>query len=263
MRKFALCLALVLLAPACSSGPLQVQDKHTIARTRSDSPVEGRPTLGMPITIAGQGTVLVPYSIETTKGFFEADDPYSRGGVSALSRSSMSFDSMSYAPGMPRAWLTDVRWHNVMFHDMKTGEDWPLLSQRGVISQWGVFFKPPPKDQPWVSRALLFVAVLDDTNHDGSLNDQDARIAILTDADGRHPRVVTPRDAQVWSARYDDQNDTIYFMVASDTNHDGRFTFDDVAVPYACAANSQPPASPLISDAALRRAEQLLSGKNP
>jgi hypothetical protein len=253
----ALCLSLSLLSALAGCYTSHASyDQHTISSTSATGQVAGRPTLGQPIPVPGQPTVLVPFAVESEKGLFEKDDPYLRGGVQQ--------QRLSYLTSVetPRSYTSgSVRWHNAIIHDPKTGEEWPILDRRGIIGQWEVFGKPAKQDQPFVSRAILFIAVLDDTNHDGLLDDRDARVAILTDADGRHPRIVSPANAQVWDASYDAEHDTIFLRVATDSNGDGRFTFEDEALPYALAADATTPAKPVITAATLDRVKQWLTDK--
>jgi hypothetical protein len=250
MRTLLALLAVALLS-GCYAGSYS-HDTHTLAPTGSSGGVEGRPTLGMPQPIPGQHTILIPFAVESTKGLFEKDDPYAAGGVSqyAARKSLATYDRYTGLGG-------SVRWHNAILRDLKTGEEWTILDRRGVIGQWQVLAIPPKPDQPLVSRALLFIAVTDDTNHDGALDDRDARIAILTDADGRHPRAISPPAAQVWSADYDPANDLVYLKVVTDTSGDGKFTFDDIVVPYA-AGLSDKSATPVVSEESRRRVESLL-----
>jgi hypothetical protein len=250
-------VALVLLAllPACASE--QRRDPHTFAFTNTKGGVEGRPTLGQPIPIPGQPTLLVPFAVESEKGLFESRDPYSRGRYGthdAVMRAATSLSVSAPSAG----WSSEVRWHNALFRDLKTGEQWPLLTTRGIVSRWQVLGVQPKHDEPFQTRALLFIAVLADTNKDCLLDDLDARVAILTDADGRHPRAITPPDAQVWSATYDPEKDLIFLQVVRDTNGDGKFNFDDLATPCMIGAKGDGPAQAVISDEARASVERLL-----
>jgi hypothetical protein len=121
-----------------------------------------------------------------------------------------------------------------------------------------VVWIPPHKEKPFVATFLLFIATTEDTNHDGMLNNLDARVAILTDASGRHPRVITPPDAQVWTTTYDTENDKLYLLVVADTNGDGKFDFNDAPVPYVCDPSGNGPATPVVSEALLKRVEGML-----
>lgn len=256
MRAEPLALCCLALLGACTSTPRY--DPNTISQTTTERPVEGRPTFGEPIAIPGQTTVLVPFSVETHKSLFQDNDPYTRGGMLAGGMTnSVRYDTWASAGH-------GTRWHNVVFRDLANGEAWPLLTQRGIISEYQMLMLPQQQIQPNVyepplSRAVVFIAVVEDSNSDGLLNDLDARVAILTDADGRRPRIVTPGDAQVWGARFNSDLDTIFFQVATDTSGDGEFTFDDVAMPYAIAADGRGIAEPVLSDATRRAVESILT----
>ena len=255
MRALIAAIPLLILASCATYPP---RDTHTISQTGASGQVEGRPTLGQPISIPGHPVVIIPFAVESQKGLFQKDDPYRRGGVDYAA-------SYSYLASVSKVGYRstgEVRWHNAILHDLKTGQEWPILDRRGLIGRWEIFGKPPKKDEPFVSRAILFTAVLEDTNHDGLLDDRDARVAVLTDADGRNPRMVSPPDAQVWEASYDPDNDTIFLRVAADTNHDGKFTYDDEALPYTLAPGSTTPATPLIASPTLERVKRWLIDKD-
>ncbi len=258
--QVACLLTTALLIQGCGTYQYRPQDPRTISKTTSDGPVEGRPTLGHALPIPGQKTVLVPFAVESTKGLFERDDPYDRSGVSydhAYAR------TVSVSEAQRFGHAGSVRWHNAIVRDLNTGEQWPILGRRGVIGQWQVIPIQPDPNKPPVSRALVFVAVLDDTNRDGLLDDRDARVAILTDADGRNPRVVTPADAHVWATLYDPSQDNLYFQVARDITGDGQVTVTDAAAPYMIAAGASGLAQRVISEESVLRLEQMLGVPTP
>lgn len=251
--KPLIALVVTVLLAGCTYGGRSA-DTHTISRTETDKPIEGRPALGMPIPIPGRTTVLVPFAIESEKGLFERDDPYARGGVSG---------------GHPRAlrvapsgtWGGDVRWHNAIFRDLKSGDEWAVLNERGVIGQWQLLAVSSPDGREVSSRGVVFIAVIDDTNKDGLLDDLDARVAIITRADGRDPRRVTPPDTQVWDVEYDSASDLVFLRVASDTDRDGRFTYRDVAVPYVVGPAWESGAEAVVSPQTLEHAHGLLGAQ--
>lgn len=106
--------------------------------------------------------------------------------------------------------------------------------------------------------ALLFIAVLNDTNRSGEMDNLDARVAIATGPAGENSLVISPANAQVWSMSYDDEKKVVLMTVAYDTNTDGRFDFNDVAVPYVWKLGSPEPAKPLIQDSVRTQVESLL-----
>jgi hypothetical protein len=252
MRAFVLAVLSAAVLQGChhSSGI----DPRTVATTTATGEIEGRPTLGLPTPIPGQQSLLIPFAVENTKGLFEDDDPYTRGGVDydcSPRTSSISHQGAGFGGS--------VRWHNAIVRDLKTGEQWPILNRRGIIGQWQALTFQRRPDAPWETRAILFIAVLEDTNKDGLLDDRDSRQVILADADGRNARLVTAPDAQVWSTQFDAERDTLYLQVATDTNADGAFTRDDAALPHMLALASQDSASPIISGDLITRVRSLLS----
>jgi hypothetical protein len=259
----ALALLPFILLSACSSSHPR-PDPHTITVTTTNTSLAGRTTLGMPIALRGRSTVVIPFAIESEKDLFQTRDPYSAGRWSASPVGTFSnslgltttLSEGDYASSIPGGGV--VRWHNAILHDLSSGEEWPILDTRGVISSWTVFnVRGPGIDDHYQAHAIVFLATIADTNHDGLLNDLDARVAILTDGDGRHPRIVTPADAQVSSVAYDAERDQVFLMVIADTNHDRVFDFNDAPVPYLVKANGAA-ATPVVSPEMLRRVESLL-----
>lgn len=251
----ALALSAAALSGCYPGSNVQYETGPTISKTAAQGPVEGRPSLSMPITLPGQSTCIVPFAIESRKGWFQDDDPFTRGGYAASPYPRRSSELVS-----PLAWSIggSGRWHNALGRDLKTGEEWPILTTRGVISRYEAFIRRDrPEDAP-VCVALVFIATVADSNADGSLDDRDASVAIVADGDGRRPRPVTPPRAQVWSSAFDPRLGLIYLYVVSDTNGDGQYTPDDSPMPYVLDPRGDVPANPLISGESRDRVEGLL-----
>ncbi len=243
-------LALAALATTGCQSPTISRDPTTISETRTTGVVEGRPTFQMPISIPMVEVVMVPFALQSTKGLFEDSDPFTRGGIHAPA--AYATRSMPSSPSG-----NEVRWHNVLFRDLRTGEEWPLLSERGIIGRWQMFGRVAKPSDTWIVNALVFIAVIEDTNRDGSMDDRDARVAILTDATGRNARVVSPRDGQVWNVSDGGWLDVMHLQVAHDTNRNGLFDFNDIAQPYSVWLN-EGMARPTVSPDLQRKAESLL-----
>lgn len=243
------CLFAALLT-ACETQGRRVDSRGpTISQTGAMGVVDGRPRFADPITLDGSSTILIPFVMESSKGPFDDEDPYTRGGEPLASRARSSevassgyFDSLAPYPN-----FRSVRWHNAVCKDTMSNVEWTILSERGVIGAWYRF-----------ANAMMFIAVLDDTNNDGKLNDLDARVAIFTERDGRNPRIVTPRNAQVWSLSFDSTADRFNFIIAEDTNKDRRFTKLDVSSPWSLARTSNTEAVPLISSETREKVQSLL-----
>jgi hypothetical protein len=237
-------------------------NQETIASTPTAGHLEGHPVLGMPIEIPGTKAAIVPLTMQSQKGLFADDDPYTRGGMASYSsRSSvmtpatMSADAASVPPGRWIAWNApaEVRWHNVIA-TAEGAKDELVLDKRGVIGRWQMFGAYDQTGQKFDVRGILFIAVVADTNGDKALDNLDARVAIVTTETGRHPHIISPPDAQVWSAAYSLERNVVYLEVVKDTNGDGKFQYDDDPVPYEWKVGSDGPAVPLLSEEAVRRA---------
>lgn len=247
--------------------------RETIAQTPVIAGVDGHPIVSMPIIIDGWSTVLVPLAMTSSKGLFEKDDPFAKGGLASyagnsmgkypsadLARTEYSYRSADLEP-RPTSWNTssDVRWHNIMARD-SSNKEWLLLDRRGVIGTWNQFGVAIRRENVVTIECFgaLVIAVVDDSNHDGNLNDLDARVAIVTDKHGLNPRQISPADAQVWEAIYDLQTNAIYLEVVKDTTKDGYFGHDDDSMIYVWTRGSTEPAKPIVSDDTLKRALDLL-----
>jgi hypothetical protein len=251
-----LCLVAIGGLAGCQSTAMETR-APTIAKTSAQGAVEGRPSLSMPIQLPGHSTCVIPFAIEDRKGWFDDRDPFTRGGYAAdagyrYSSSLASVNAALYSQG------GSSRWHNAIVRDMKNGEEWTVLEKRGVISRYEAFVRPGTETEPPVSIGLVFIATVEDTNKDGSLDDRDASVAVVAEGDGRRPRIVTPARAQVWSTSYDGRLGVIYLYVVEDTDGDGQYTPMDAPMPYVFDPHGNGPAVRLVSEDAAVRVERLL-----
>lgn len=242
-------VVLVFGLTACGSGRASRVDDHELVETKARGVLKGRPTIAMPIPLPGQNTHLIPFSMEERKGLFDDDDAYDRAWSRAPRSSPWHQGS---------TWQQSVRWHNAILQDKATGEEWLVLNHRGVISEWFSFGRPPEPEAPARCERNIFIATVEDTNGDGVLNNLDATVAIVAEGDGRRPRIVSPKGAQIWNVTYDFETRLVYFYVVPDTNNDGLYSSLDVSRPYVFDAKSEGPARPILSETIMARAEALL-----
>ncbi|MBX3359224.1 MAG: hypothetical protein KF745_12445 [Phycisphaeraceae bacterium] len=234
------------------------RNTETIVPTPAAGQLGGHPVFGMPIPITGTTAVLVPLSVMSQKGIFQDDDPYTRGGMESGSGAMYRMSSET-AASVSRDWnsSTEVRWHNAIACRVDGGQN-AVLDGRGVIGRWQIFGVYNTEEKVWKPGGLVFVAVIADTNNDKALDNLDARVAIVTDAEGRNPRVISPRDAQVRSVVFNSARGSLLMDVVKDTNRDGRFGYDDDPVPYEWKLGSDGPATPLLSDEVVQKATSQL-----
>lgn len=227
-------------------------DPYSIVATTTMGALEGRPTLSMPIPIPGQDTVLIPFSIEAPKRLGQDRDPYTRGGYAQETYRNTPWQSVTSSGG-------PVRWHNAIVRVEGSGEEWLILDRRGIIGFWQTMTQPAP-DRSTAGRvdALVFIATVEDSNNDNMLNDRDATVAIMTDANGRNPRTVTPPGTQVWNVTYDAASQRILMYVVRDTSGNKRFGPEDVAVPHVLAIGESE-SRPIVSDSAIERARAIMN----
>ncbi len=196
---------------------------HTFAETRTDQEVEGRPTFGTPVPILGTSSRLVPFSRETKLGWFSDRDNFREGG--ALFFNDGGRESV---PGQRQT--SSVRWHNAVVHDLRTGEQWTLLEQRGIISRF--WLRVDWADERASHNGHVFGVTVTDSNGDGKLDDYDPIRALATDRDGRNPRFITPEGTRLADVHYDGQEDLAYLMVSEDADGDGEFSTEEAPRPY-------------------------------
>ena len=233
--------SLVSLLAACRSShrPTNAPPTPTISQTDVDRPVEGRPRWLMPIRRADGDAMIIPFAVESQKSLFEIDDPYRRDNtMSARNADYYNYidqsaaASTSSAPAartiyVERYVMRDVRWHNALLRS-NAGESL-VLNQRGIIGNWGLLRRDSATND---FIGFLFIAVVNDTNRDGQLDNRDARQLMATDATGLNPRVISPANAQAGELLWDATNGVLYFIVRHDRDNDGKFTPMDVSEPF-------------------------------
>lgn len=250
--RTAAALAMLMLLPACG-GAGRATDSYTIASTPSTAPVGGRATLDMAIPIPGADACIIPFAVESTKGWFDDRDPFTRGGRAT----SLVAESRSMASRL-RALSQPSRWHNAILKRFTDGHTVQVLDRRGVISRYSFFGHYNPHDE-FVADWIIFIATTDDTNADGLLNDRDASRAIIASADGSVLFPVTPADGQVWGITQGDVGTRFYFRVGHDTDGDHWFNEADTATIYTWTpASGTEPAQPAVDADAVGALERLL-----
>ncbi|MDX9911511.1 MAG: hypothetical protein RBS39_06750 [Phycisphaerales bacterium] len=217
-----------------------------ISNTNTDRPLEGDAVFGMPITIPGERVVIVPFVVEEQKYLFEDRDPYTRGGYASA--------RMVTAAPLERR----VRWHNAVFHDLASGEQWPLLQRRGVVASMAMLGAYNVQDREPETHGLCFIATMEDTDDNKVLNDRDAAVAIVTDAQGRGARMVMPANVQILSQRYDPTLRALFFDVLRDTNANGTFDNGDLSEPWVYELGSDGPAHAIVGSAMEERVRGLV-----
>lgn len=248
------CAAFSLVFSGCLSSSHR-NDPHTIVPTFTEGAVVGRATLEMPVSIPTSSLVLVPFSLESQKGWFESNDPFVR-----MNRVGATSDSVGLSNHRSHSWNCEgVRWHNVLIRDMQTDTQWSLLEQRGVISWWGMFGTLPksPTDT-FVPSSIVFLATTQDTNRNNALDAGDARVAIVLHPRLGTQRLVTPSTGTVTEVAHDPLHNTLYFMVRSDTDNNGAFTFKDEQTIYYVSEQGSGESKKLVDDAAIARVRSFL-----
>lgn len=271
----------VMLTGCASQRPTDPRkDDRTISPTVMDKPIEGQAKWGEPLPMVLGSVLLTPLTMVSDQGWLEEKDPFGSqvgrfelpanwspigyGGNSAGLTRTLTPDSprgSSVAAFSGSLWK--VRWHNAAIRNLTTGEEWLVLDRRGVISAMMPIDRTDYGDSRTAPIAspvsMAFLATVDDTDGDGELTQRDARVAMMTDADGRNPRVITPPSMQVVGMRISSESGLAVLFVRRDSNGDKRFDVGDDSEPYVVDLRSTDrTAKPLVSDEAKRKAEGLL-----
>ncbi|MEZ6020036.1 MAG: hypothetical protein R3F17_08015 [Planctomycetota bacterium] len=111
-----------------------------------------------------------------------------------------------------------------------TGDTNTLLDHRAFISR--VWFVQSVYEGSRETRAVLFAVTETDTSGDGELDNLDATVVWMTDAEGRNGQVVTPADGQLDSIHLYGEAERLIFMVRMDTDGDHKYKDGEPLVPY-------------------------------
>ncbi len=255
--------ALACLLPAlsgCAAGPYEkaeleaIPSGFAIVPTPAEGALRGYPAYGTPISIPGQATEIIPYVRTEREWWFRDSDAFDEGGLSNLSSGHSRGDLPAAVP---------VRWHNAVVRVQETGEQWPLLNFRGVISHVWIPAEVPAQyqgDEPPAPRALLFAVTFQDTNGDGLLDDCDGAQLLMTDANGRNPRVVTPSGTHLDRVTEGGPKGAVVVHLREDRNGDGLFESQEIPVPYLLRLGGEDVAERFINADIDSAIEALLEG---
>lgn len=210
------------------------------AAMKTDGEIGGLLTYGAPYRLPGQTSWISSFTVTNSRSLFRDSNPFSEGGLASKGR---YFDDGAAQP--TRLHSVPIGWHNAVFVDRASGEEWPLLSERGFLSKWWILLEPVPKE--WkdeegykqASKALLFAATLVDSNGDGRLNDRDASTAVMTKGDGREARAVTPAGTQLSSVGFLADENALAFALRLDEDGDGVFEESDPVRLYLLSLDGQ------------------------
>jgi hypothetical protein len=268
--------AVVLLASAGGcyanrtvAGPIGRQpasNDYVLSRTPAEGrgPIEGEARWLQAATLPWNNVSMTPMVFETRKTLFSKDDAF-RASKDTLDRGLYERTSWEH-DGID--WLSplEVRWHNVSFDDVQASIGGPssrlLLNSRGIITAWQVF--GPTRDlerkRKYVKQELrplgiAFYVTQHDHSRDGWLDNRDGRQLLITDHDGANPRFVTPKDASVESAVFNQELQALVISLRLDSNNDGTFDATDSAQQVMVTAPYTDMARPMNAQGARRAAE--------
>lgn len=209
-------------------GSRPVAQSRVPAAMKTGGEIDGQLTYGSPYRLPGQTSWISSFTVTKSRSLFRDSNPFSEGG---LASKGAHYDDGTAPPERLRS--APIGWHNAIFVDRASGEEWPLLKERGFLSKWWMLLEPVPQEwkdgEPYVqaSSALLFAATLVDSNGDGRLDDRDASTAVMTAGDGRGARPVTPPGTQLSSIGYLAGENALAFSLRLDEDGDGEFEESD------------------------------------
>jgi hypothetical protein len=222
MKTKIICLtAIILIAfTACLSKSKKDKNTDKPRLKKSDALITGNPIdYGMDnIIIFPVGSVYRPV---------EADDGRRDNDVKKMNsfKDNISFilnnHSSQYDRNAQREFINndenkfDIR--NILFHDLKTGKSFPLLTDTLHILSFAMHkeFRKP---------LIFYRIVKDDYNKDSIFNSQDAVILYISDIYGRGLMQVSPSTEQFVDYTYYGQTNTILIKSIIDSDKDKRFT---------------------------------------
>lgn len=120
------------------------------------------------------------------------------------------------------------RTFNIVIRNTNSGEERLLSEQPGQVeSLKGPSEKCKGGEGDMPCKYLLWVLRSVDTNKDGTINQDDASTAYISNLDGTELRPVTPPAATVVSSSWLPKSNRLVFQLRFDTNKDGKFTEED------------------------------------
>lgn len=267
-RNLLLAAALFSSTTLFSGCRAAAERPHVRADVRVDRPTEGRPTLGMPISVPGQDLQVVPFTMDRAMTW--AEDTFGKSSSDGLRY--RSFQSGDLAPLNPPRGEPDgptiplfvqrsVSWHNAVLVRAQPGTSGLVIDGRGVVTQLALVGKISyDEDGRPVTDigAVLFTTVTEDTNGDGTLTHRDSQTLLAGDGAGHGLHAITPPGTQIAQMRYDFAADTLFLLVTADTDGDGRFTQADRSQPYTYTPGDEGVARPMVNDDLIERAESYL-----
>lgn len=292
MQHFVSLTAVLLCGLSVVSGcRTAAQRPHVRSEVHTDEPTQGRPTLGMPITVAGQDLVIIPFTMDRAMTWVEdnfghaqeygidldlayrsfesaATDGLPDGGnrwrpITVAGNASRVGNTLPAAPLQPRSLdaRRNVRWHNAVLKHPGAGTSQLLLGRRGVITQLillgEITFDEENVPETTV-KAVLFNTVIEDTGGDGKLSGRDAHTLYAGDGAAGGLHAINPPGTQVDRMRYDHTTNTLYLLLIADTNADQRFTQADTAQPYTYVLGEAGLAQAMVDPGLIEQAEALL-----
>lgn len=225
------------------------------SEVKMNEAVEGRPSVGLPISVKDSRVVMLPFAVEHQKHWLEKDKYLHQRDFYHVASASYS----AREPNLGSLGGSGLRWHNVIFKDLDSGKEWLLLDKRGVITEYGVLGPVEKEGAEWTFTPVerLFKVTTRDTDGDGVLTVNDLTEVVAAGLSGENIRTITPAGVDCVSFRWDSEVDELFLRCRADTNQDSRFDGLDESEPYVLKPGA-PQAVRLVGGAVKRKADGLL-----
>lgn len=143
---------------------------------------------------------------------------------------------------------------NILFYNLRTGQSRLLADrQKLLITAYSGVNPDNSLPQSRAGKALYYSVIIDDTDHDGKLTDEDPTYLFASDQSGENFRQLSPKGVSVTNWQRHAATGKILLQTLLDSNHDHKFGAGDEAMPYVVGdATARQPATRPFSAAFLQ-----------
>lgn len=208
MRRFLRCVMPAIIAMTvvgCQSRTGLVTADHPVPeRAIRDAWFDA------PIFVRDSPYVLSPYSVEVDYGQIRS----ARMSESAAAASITVWQA-------PR-----IRWNNIAFTHVETGETHLLLDRRALITQF--WYHDPKAEYSAKLPAVLIMGIVErDTTRDGLIDSRDNATGYISNISGKQMWRITPENTDMLHFSFDPSGRWLIVCIRRDRNKDGKFNEDD------------------------------------
>jgi len=145
------------------------------------------------------------------------------------------------------------RTFNVVIRNMTTGEQRLLMDKPGQVAS---FELPAKKCSEGKGKtpcgSILWEIRTEDTNRDGTINEEDALVAFVSDLSASALKPLTSHDTTLLEAQWVPKAEKWQLQIRRDTNKDGRYTDEDGAELLETSTRSPSLAQPFLEESIMK-----------